>query len=537
MLFAVRSAAALHRVLDVLPVFEGDHRVRRLFTLAPGSAFGVDALAALEGARAGTVPWDEAVTESYDLIVAASPKGELHLLHGPLALLPHGAGFNKSLEGEGAADSASGLDPLYLLRPDDGRPLAALHALAHPEQIDRLADRCPPARERAVVVGDPTLDRLLESRTRRDRYRAALGTGRRRLVVLVSTWGPDALLVRRPALASRLATELPLDSYQLAVVAHPNTHSEPGTFDLAERLPPEAFLARPHEEWATLLVAADAVVTDHGSTALYAAALGRAVVSAYDGSAELLPATPMARLLDAAPRLPAAADRPGALLGELLDELLDGHPPEGVREAARAAFADDALGHSLDRLRTALYAHLELPAGDQPPPVPRLLPSPRRPLDTPAVFAVRIDVTPEGVVEVERRPVRTDVPAHHVAAEEDAVQVRYARQAAVLYRRDADPAAAARWTAEALDRYPSCRTAAVLLSPELCLVRRRAAPGTTLTVRISTGRGPGAVDPATALSAVHARPSARPGDTVNFRAGNVICAAHLLNEPGEAPLS
>jgi len=128
----VRSAAALHRVLDLLPVFEGDHRIRRRFTLVPGSDFGLDALVALEAVGARTVPWERALAESYDLIVAADPKGALDQLDGPLALLPHGAGFNKTVRGEGAADSASVLDPEFLLR--GGRPLAALHALAHPEQ-------------------------------------------------------------------------------------------------------------------------------------------------------------------------------------------------------------------------------------------------------------------------------------------------------------------------------------------------------------------------------------------------------------------
>ncbi|WP_369267418.1 hypothetical protein, partial [Streptomyces harbinensis] len=38
-LCVARSATTLHRLLDVLPVFAGDHRVTPLFTLAPGSAY------------------------------------------------------------------------------------------------------------------------------------------------------------------------------------------------------------------------------------------------------------------------------------------------------------------------------------------------------------------------------------------------------------------------------------------------------------------------------------------------------------------
>ncbi|MBA2809983.1 translation initiation factor 2 [Streptomyces sp. KM273126] len=516
----MRSAAALHRLLDVLPVFEGDHRVRRLFTLAPGSDFGVDALAALESAGARTVPWERAVAESFDLIVAASPKGDLDRLDGPVVLLPHGAGFGKTVSGEGAADSASGLDPAYLLR--DGRPLAALHALAHPQQITRLAERCPEAAARATVVGDPTLDRILESRTLRDRYRAALGTGARRLVVLVSTWGPESLLARRPGLAERLCGELPMDEYQLALVAHPNTHSDSGTFDLVERLPREVVLARPHEEWAALLIASDAVVSDHGSAALYAAALDRPVLGAYDGGIELLPGTPMDRLLASAPRL-GPADR--------FDATLAAYRPGTGPAAARDAFDTGAQGDALDRLRTDIYVRLGLtrPSGAA---VPRLLPLPRRPAGPPAAFGVRVE-RENGCLRVERRPARIDVPPpHHLAAEADAAGVRAVESAGLLYRRwrEDSPDTPESWTAEALARHPGCRTAGVILSPERCLVRRRDSAGGPLTLRIEppTGRG-GAVlpDPATVLSAVHALSreelEASFGSAVNFRVGERGC--------------
>jgi len=205
-LLAARSAVALYRLLDVLPVFAGDHRITRLFTLVPGSDFGVAALAAIDAAGARTVPWDEACAGSYDLILLASPKGEWELLHGDRVLLPHGAGFGKTIRAEGSADSASGLDPEYLLPADrTGGALISLHALAHPSQVARLAAVSPRAAARAEVVGDPTVERVLASLSLRDDYRAALGTGSRRLIVLASTWGEESLLSRRPGLPAELA--------------------------------------------------------------------------------------------------------------------------------------------------------------------------------------------------------------------------------------------------------------------------------------------------------------------------------------------
>ncbi|MFI6349128.1 translation initiation factor 2 [Streptomyces sp. NPDC050560] len=508
-LFAARSATALHRLLDVLPVFEGDERLVRRFTLVPGSDFDADALAALDAARVSATPWAEALKTTHALILAAGPKGELHRLRGPLLLLPHGAGFNKSLPGEGTPGRASGLDPAYLLH--DGAPLAALYALAHPGQAARLAQDCPQLAARTAVVGDPTLDRMLESTGLRERYRAALGTGERTLVVLASTWGPRSLLETRPALPADLARELPVDTYQFAVIAHPNAHSDPGTLDLAERLPPEVLLAGPRQEWAALLVAADVVLCDHGSAALYAAALDRPVLSGADGAGELLPGTPMARLLDGVPRYTGP--------GQLAEA---GGLPAEARAAADDAFT--ARGHALDLLREQAYRLLGLPPPG-PAPQPRLLPVPTAPAPPPAAHAVRVTVVDGNMVRVERRPAATGVPSHHLAAEEDAAHARHAGTAGLLYRRaGAGPRepgvawTAAGWTAHALGAYPACRTAAVVLTPEVCVVRRRGREG-LLTVRVAPATAGGRVvrpDPAAALSAVHARLADAPG-TADFR--------------------
>ncbi|MEU0742217.1 translation initiation factor 2 [Streptomyces sp. NPDC006134] len=510
MLFAARSATALHRLLDVLPVFAGDDRIDRSYTLVPGSDFDVEALTAVERAGARTVPWEEACRRSYDLILAASPKGDIGLLRGPRVLLPHGAGFNKSVRGEGSGRVPSGLDPAYLL--PDGRALASVHALAHPGQVHRLARLSPRAAARAKVVGDPTLERLLASVSHRDRYRAALGTGARTLVVLTSTWGPESLLRRRPGLPAELVAALPHDAYQVALVLHPNERSRLGSFELAERLSPALdaglVLAEAYEEWAAVLVAGDAVVTDHGSTALYAAALGRPLIGAYDGGEELIPGSPLAAFLEHGPRL----REPGP---EGLEAALARHRPEAVRALARSAFA--AQGQALDRLREEAYRLLDL----TPSAVPvgaRVLPAPRAPLRTPAAFAVRA-VLDGSRVTVERFPAYTGAPAHHLAAEHGTADERHAQSAALLYRRATRPTGAPHgvawtaggWTAHTLDRYPGCRTAAAVLSPSYCLVRVRG--GALLRVRISPCRDGGRIvraDPAAVLSAVHAWLGGRP---------------------------
>ncbi|MFK4614852.1 hypothetical protein ABH930_005558, partial [Kitasatospora sp. GAS204A] len=505
-LLAVRSAGALHRLLDVLPVFAGDERISTRFTLVPGSDFDVDALAALERSGARSVAWEDARRRPHDLILTASPKGPLRVLSGPLVLFPHGAGFNKTISHEGSWDLPSGLDPRFLL--DGGNPRAALHALAHASQLDRLAERCAPAAAKATVVGDPTLDRILRSVSLREEYRSSLGTGERRLVVLTSTWGPESLLARRPQLPAALVGGLPHDSYQFALVLHPNEYSRTGTFDLSRQLAPVLgaglVLARPHEEWAALLVAADAVITDHGSTALYAAALDRTVVGAYDGGSELIPGSPMSDLLATVPSLPEAAALPDAL--------------QAAAAAGTRRFADTAFslqGRSLVRLRRELYRLLRLRPRSVPIEAPPL-PHPNPAAGRPPAYAVRAEVS-DLRVNVQRFPAFTSVAAHHLAAEHPVAGPRHLQSASLLWRRsgpaphDAPDAVstnrwtAAGWTARTLAELPGCRTAAAILTPERCLVRHRSAG--LLSVHIGVRNADGRVlrvDPAAALSAVHA---------------------------------
>ncbi|MFI0937362.1 translation initiation factor 2, partial [Streptomyces sp. NPDC021020] len=521
-LLAARSDVAMYRLLDVLPVFEGDARITRRFTLVPGSAFGTDALAAVGAAGGRTVPWEEACERPYDLILTASPKGALQLLSGKRVLLPHGAGFGKALPAEGSAMIASGLDPAYL--PQDDQHLV-LHALAHPGQIAQLAAAAPHAAPRATVVGDPTLDRILASRSLRDGYRRALGTGGRRLVVLASTWGEQSLLERRPRLAAELAAVLPVDAYQLALVVHPNARAALGDFDLAERLAPAraAGLAvgAGYEEWAALLVAADVLVTDHGSVALYFAAGGpeRPVLAACDGGGEVIPGSPIDMLLAGVPRLARAADLPGELAA---------YGPAVAGRAARAAFAEDRLGRSLPRLRAELYALLGLdpPAGTVRP---RPLPPPAPPARLPAAFDVHVHRTGGGV-RVERVPAGLGPAGHHLAVEHGTAGEHFARTAGVLYRRAAAPGpgphreswTAEGWTGAVLDDYAGCHTAAAILPDGTCVLRRRGDPA-LWALRTAPAAHAGRVvhpDPAAALSAVHAAPATL---TAPLHAGTYDC--------------
>ncbi|MDX6353923.1 MAG: hypothetical protein QOF98_826, partial [Streptomyces sp.] len=105
-------------------------------------------------------------------------------------------------------------------------------------------------------------------------------------------------------------------------------------------------------------------------------------------------------------------------------------------------------------------------------------------------------------------------PGHHLAAQYGAAGERLVRSAGLLYRRELPSTAAphdtawtaAGWTAYALAEYPGCRTAAAVLSRELCVLRIRGDDlprSVHVEPHLEHGHAVFA-DPAAALSAVHA---------------------------------
>src|SRR5690606_4642335 len=133
---------------------------------------------------------------------------------------------------------------------------------------------------------------------RRDRYRQRLGVGHgRHLLAVSSTWSRHSLLGVRRDLLRRLLAELPLDDYRVTLIAHPNIWYRHGRAQLelwfADEIEAGLPLPPPHEGWRAAIIAADALVGDHGSVTYYAAALGRPVLLAAFGSAELDPESPL----------------------------------------------------------------------------------------------------------------------------------------------------------------------------------------------------------------------------------------------------
>jgi hypothetical protein len=282
-LIVVDSVAAGHRLMEVVRLFEGDYRVRVVFTVPPAAGEEGCVRGFLATVGGVVVAWHDVARLRLALAIAAGPGG-VDELTCPVVLL----GLDAEVSGA--------------VRP-------SVLALAHADQRMRLARRCPKAMAIAEVVGDPDYDRTLASLPYRDAYRWALGVmPGQRLVVLSSASGAASLLACAPELVVRLVAQLPRRGYRIVLLVRAGSWREDGGARLGPRvddaLAGGVRLIAADTDRSAVIAAADLVIGDYGPTCLYAMAAGTPVALAGGlplGAVD--PDSPAAELAKLAPRV------------------------------------------------------------------------------------------------------------------------------------------------------------------------------------------------------------------------------------------
>ncbi|MEV1241908.1 hypothetical protein [Nonomuraea sp. NPDC049750] len=372
-LVIVHTVTSGQILLDVVRLLAADLRVQVVFTRAP-DVFG-NGVSELLGRIGGVVmPWRLAIRQPFDLAVSAA-YGGIEDVHAPLVVIPHGAGYQKRVSrrlggGAVAARGVYGLSAQELVR--DGMVVPSAIVLAHDAERGRLARSCPEAVAVAEVVGDASHDRLVASAGERRAYRQALGVqDDRELVVVTSTWGTRSLFGRRAELFRRMLAELPRDRYRVAALFHPNVWFGHGVWQLrawlADCLRDGLALIPPEADWRGALVAADHVVGDHGSVAVYGAVCGAPVLLVGDAEDDVDPESAGGLLASAAPRL-----RPHGPLAAQLRAAAAGHW-QGRHDTvvARLTSAPGCFDRNMRRLMYRLMRMtqpLTIPRTDPVPP-------------------------------------------------------------------------------------------------------------------------------------------------------------------------
>ncbi|MEU4927378.1 hypothetical protein AB0G54_12890 [Streptomyces yokosukanensis] len=290
------------RLVDILSLLEDDFRVQVAFT-APPHVFGDEVPHFLERLGCAVLPWEEAVRTSFDVAVAAGPRG-VERLAAPLITLPHGAGYLKRL----CSGPEAGVFGLRRQDVAPGGKLPAAVVVPHRADLAELAEHCPEALSLAHVVGDPAYDRISASLPLRGAYRRALGLrDTEKLVVVASTWGARSSFGHFTALLPRLLTELPGEGYRCVVLAHPNVWSGHGAWQVRSWLARCArsgiTLVPPEADWRSVLIAADLIIGDHGSVTLYGTLTSAPLLLVTSPAQEINPASPAAALALTAPAL------------------------------------------------------------------------------------------------------------------------------------------------------------------------------------------------------------------------------------------
>ncbi|WP_158684979.1 hypothetical protein [Streptomyces sp. LaPpAH-108] len=479
----VHNITSATRLLDLLSVFDGDTRVQVLFTRTGSSALdeGTDAFLAARGML--QLPWDEAISQPFDLAIATNRGGNLHDIPFPLVGAPHGAGYNKRLSrqkmNEHSESGAFGLTDEWLMH--DGQVIPSVIILSHAEQLSRLAEGCPQALPLAQVAGDPCLDQLNAGLPFRESYRQALGLlPGQRLVVVSSTWGPGSILDSPHAEVLRRAlAELPAEEFRVLAAVHPNSWFGHGAWQinmwLAPLLERGLLLPSPESEtWKAALCAADFLIGDTGSLTLYGMELGIPCVLGAFQESVVASGSPMERLGKIIPRLHPTLP--------LLDQLT---------RAARVQQSDPELaalrgsvtsepGRSAALLRRLLYSRLHIPEPAHPATT-RAIPLPSQPSAHPhrsphlRAMQVTTQVSATGTtpaVSLRRFPSGLrDIPSTHLSADPDDPDRQWPAAADVLVlSRERCPLPGELKYSDFSGRFPRCGVVALEKADRGCVI-------------------------------------------------------------------
>ncbi|GAB3724459.1 hypothetical protein GCM10027590_27970 [Nocardiopsis nanhaiensis] len=281
-LLVAGSPSSLELLHDVLALFGSDTRIAISATTSP--YVQGEAATALERALTEAdlpfLPWQDVAYRSVDLVLTTQDE-----------VVPHFA------------------VPVVVLTTDHlipaDSPQVRVRAFHTGSQKGEASDD---------LVVDPGWERMVAATGRRDRYRDALGTNARRLVVMCSNLDRTTFIRQRDTIQGLLGF-LPVDEYKVAVVAHPSLWWSPrddfltgaGDISLVMSGLVEAGVAviPPHGRRAAM-IAADVVLGEPVSTR-YATALGTP-------TSRLDPPTPTRRYQE-------------ALSWDLVDAIATARPP------------------------------------------------------------------------------------------------------------------------------------------------------------------------------------------------------------------
>lgn len=237
--------------------------------------------------------------KDWDLILQADHMSLQFPPSVPKVMVGHGIAWGRMVKA-----GSYRYDPDRVFWPD-GRRVYELMFDAADLTADLGRSWLPAYRDRIRVVGSLAADEMLDRRAGRDTLREKLGVGNRRLVVVMSSWGPHGLVPRYGReLLDLLPRLVESGDFAFALTMHQNLWSgtKPagdwaGLLRSAEQK--HVAVIGPDEDAVPYLAASDAAITDHTSFGTVYAVLGQPLIPMYVPPDSLTPGTYSRWLMDA----------------------------------------------------------------------------------------------------------------------------------------------------------------------------------------------------------------------------------------------
>lgn len=222
--------------------------------------------------RARLYPWD--------LILLADHMPLEYARSIPKVIMPHGPGPSRIVRG-----GSYYYDRQRVFWPDGERVYRLMTDTSAEAKARAIATWVPEYEDRIVVVGDLRADELHDAAHRAEETRRGLGLDNRRLVGIMSTWGPHGLVsAYGEALVAELHRIVAQGEYAFALTMHQNLWNAArcGTTRWRDLLlGAESDFIRvlqPGEDYAAVLGACHLAISDHTSLAMTYSVLRRPII-------------------------------------------------------------------------------------------------------------------------------------------------------------------------------------------------------------------------------------------------------------------
>ncbi|MFT5522668.1 MAG: hypothetical protein ACI9G1_002758 [Pirellulaceae bacterium] len=343
-------------VKHVAEILKDDPRVELVVTRAPfvDRESEVDDFDDQQSFNIPHIPFVHALTKWWDLVVFAD--------HYPAVMFHPSIPKVFVTHGMFAGRRFGDINYVYGRRAvsADGSPMFTRMFAAGELERQCVRDINPSLMSRVAVTGDILADELILRQPSRSQIREQLQLGAdERVVMLMSSWGPDSLIQKHGSRFFEEAAALS-ETYRLVLSIHPNNwtrkiESDRSWLSALRRCEELGVTLVSGIDWQDYVIAADLFVADYTSLGLYASLMNRPMVMVPFDVAQFTPGSPIVHLSKLVETCGDMAQLEASICKAFNEDI--------TASWRRAEFADSLVSHpgsSVSRIAEETYRVLNL---------------------------------------------------------------------------------------------------------------------------------------------------------------------------------